>query len=149
MTETCKKTGNDLNSPLKTIEDDEGVQNVEVYRFHKTYMSYLKLSFCIIDFNATVFISVNDESNTMNDLQTAYPLQYEDADNAICLVGDANSYGNGIARLLAVQFKIPFYVSVNIEERDENITNFIFSNCLHFLKETFQKKKEKANKKDV
>ncbi|KAI4840777.1 proteasome assembly chaperone 4 [Plasmodium brasilianum] len=102
--------------------------NIEgVHRYHKIYMSYLHLYFCVIDFTETIFISVNDENNELTDLQ-------EDADNTICLVGVPHSYGNDIARLLGIKFKIPFYVSVNVDESDENLTNFIFSSCLEILK---------------
>ncbi|CRG98633.1 conserved Plasmodium protein, unknown function [Plasmodium relictum] len=126
------------NYSSTTPKEKECKVNAEIYRYHKIYMSYLDLYFCVIDFNQTIFISVSDENNELNDLQASYPLKYEDADNTVCLVGEPNSYGNDIARLLGNKFKIPFYVSVNVDESDENLTNFIFSSCLDILKPIFK-----------
>ncbi|CRG94439.1 conserved Plasmodium protein, unknown function [Plasmodium gallinaceum] len=135
MNEPCEYSENYSSTIQKGKECNV---NVEIYRYHKIYMSYLNLYFCVIDFNETMFISVSDENNELNDLQASYPLKYEDADNTVCLVGEPNSYGNDVARLLGKKFKIPFYVSVNVDESDENLTNFIFSSCLDILKPIFE-----------
>ncbi|KOB59505.1 hypothetical protein PFHG_01267 [Plasmodium falciparum HB3] len=120
----------------------ESNPKVNIYRYNRTYMSYLNLYFCIINFKETMFISVTDDNNQMNDLQVSYPIKYEDADNTICLVGEPHSYGNDIARLLGMKFKMPFFVSVNVDECDENLTNFIFLNCLEILKVLLKNKEE-------
>ncbi|ETW62319.1 hypothetical protein PFMC_01790 [Plasmodium falciparum CAMP/Malaysia] len=62
-----------------------------------------------------MFISVTDDNNQMNDLQVSYPIKY---------------------------FKMPFFVSVNVDECDENLTNFIFLNCLEILKVLLKNKEE-------
>ncbi|ANQ06255.1 Uncharacterized protein PCOAH_00004280 [Plasmodium coatneyi] len=108
-----------------------------IHRYERVYMSYLHLQFCVLDFKDTMFISVTDERNQLTDLQASYPVKYVDADNTACLVGEPNSHGNDVARLLGMKFKIPFYVSVNVDEGDEGLTNFIFSTCLEILKPLF------------
>ncbi|SCA48488.1 conserved Plasmodium protein, unknown function [Plasmodium ovale] len=113
---------------------------VEIYRCHKTYMGYLSLHFCVIHFGETIFLSVTDEKNELTDLQASYPIKYSDADNTVCMVGEPHSYGNDVARLLGMKFKVPFYVSVNVDESDENLTNFIFASCLEMVKPLFKKK---------
>ncbi|KJP87850.1 hypothetical protein AK88_02454 [Plasmodium fragile] len=108
-----------------------------IHRYERVYMSYLHLQFCVVDFEDTMFISVTDERNQLTDLQASYPVKYVDADNTACLVGEPHSHGNDVARLLGMKFKIPFYVSVNVDEGDEGLTNFIFSTCLEILKPLF------------
>ncbi|ETW32701.1 hypothetical protein PFTANZ_06580 [Plasmodium falciparum Tanzania (2000708)] len=54
----------------------ESNPNVDIYRYNRTYMSYLNLYFCIINFKETMFISVTDDNNQMNDLQVSYPIKY-------------------------------------------------------------------------
>ncbi|CAA9986615.1 conserved Plasmodium protein, unknown function [Plasmodium knowlesi strain H] len=127
------------DSPL--IERRGEDMPTSIHRYERVYMSYLHLQFCFLDFKETMFISVTDERNQLTDLQASYPLKYVDADNTACLVGEPHSHGNDVARLLGMKFKIPFYVSVNVDEGDEKLTNFIFSTCLEILKPLFNEKR--------
>ncbi|CAG9483546.1 conserved Plasmodium protein, unknown function [Plasmodium vivax] len=129
----CWGTADD--APPKERHSEE--MATSIHRYERVYMSYLHLQFCILDFKDTMFISVTDERNQLTDLQASYPLKYADADNTACLVGEPHSHGNDVARLLGIKFKIPFYVSVNVDEGDEGLTNFIFSTCLEMLKPLF------------
>ncbi|CDU17089.1 proteasome assembly chaperone 4, putative [Plasmodium yoelii] len=132
-------------NPNVAFSQETGIKenDINIYRSHKVYMGYLDLYFCVIDFRETIFISVNDNNNELNDLQASYPIKYADADNIICLIGEPHSYGNDVANLLGMKFKIPFYVSVNVDESDENLTNFIFSSCLEIVKPLFENRENK------
>ncbi|GAB64863.1 hypothetical protein PCYB_032740 [Plasmodium cynomolgi strain B] len=123
------------DAPLKERRSEDMPNSI--HRYERVYMSYLHLQFCVLDFKDSMFISVTDERNQLTDLQASYPLKYVDADNTACLVGEPHSHGNDVARLLGMKFKIPFYVSVNVDEGDEGLTNFIFSTCLEILKPLF------------
>ncbi|SBS80421.1 conserved Plasmodium protein, unknown function [Plasmodium ovale curtisi] len=102
-------------------------------------------------------ISMNNLSPSILSSQLVFsPLHSQsDADNTVCMVGEPHSYGNDVARLLGskndastegvpgcacMKFKVPFYVSVNVDESDENLTNFIFASCLEMVKPLFKKK---------
>ncbi|GAW79375.1 hypothetical protein, conserved [Plasmodium gonderi] len=141
MNNTCCNTSEDIRpyvDPVAITEEEDSVyKNMSIYRYEKVYMSYLHLYFSVLDFKETMFISVNDENDQLTDLQASYPLKYMDADNTVCLVGEPHSYGNDVARMLGMKFKIPFYVSVSVDESDENLTNFIFSTCLEILTPLF------------
>ncbi|CAD2088296.1 proteasome assembly chaperone 4, putative [Plasmodium vinckei lentum] len=141
-TECCQYPEKKNSSVAFSQETGIKENDINVYRSHKIYMGYLDLYFCVIDFKETIFISVNDNNNELNDLQASYPIKYADADNIICLVGEPHSYGNDVANLLSMKFKIPFYVSVNVDESDENLTNFIFSNCLEMIKPLFENREK-------
>ncbi|CAD2100418.1 proteasome assembly chaperone 4, putative [Plasmodium vinckei] len=122
-TECCQYSEKKNSSVAFSQETGIKENDINVYRSHKIYMGYLDLYFCVIDFKETIFISA-------------------DADNIICLVGEPHSYGNDVANLLSMKFKIPFYVSVNVDESDENLTNFIFSNCLEMIKPLFENREK-------
>ncbi|EUD65268.1 hypothetical protein C922_04397 [Plasmodium inui San Antonio 1] len=137
MRENVRTSANDAPLMERRSED----MPTSIHRYERVYMSYLHLHFCVIDFKDTMFISVTDERNELTDLQVSYPLKYVDADNTACLVGEPHSHGNDVARLLGMKFRIPFYVSVNVDEGDEGLTNFIFSTCLEILKPLFSDKR--------
>ncbi|VWU51710.1 conserved protein, unknown function [Hepatocystis sp. ex Piliocolobus tephrosceles] len=120
------------------IDDNNNDSNIDVHRKQNQYMGFLNLDYCVINFKDTIFITVNDEKCQLTDLQASYPLNFSDVDNTICLVGVPHSCGNDIARSLSMKYKIPFYISVNIEEVDENLTNFILSSCLEMLAPIFK-----------
>eukprot|EP00386_Alphamonas_edax_P011054 GDKI01035255.1.p1 GENE.GDKI01035255.1~~GDKI01035255.1.p1 ORF type:complete len:195 (-),score=41.16 GDKI01035255.1:35-550(-) len=91
--------------------------------------------FYFIRLEGSVFIWVGERNFEFTDFHVALPSRSRDDPlPATCLYGDLDSLGNDLSSKLSSKFNEPLYVSINVNECDDEMRLFIHKHLLHQLK---------------
>lgn len=111
---------------------------VAVHNFSSICLDKL-VHFHILELSGSFFLWIGDSSLGFEDLQVACPNAYEALPPVTTLMGDLDGPGSTFAQMMSRRFKVPVYLSYNLDASDSSLLMWAQKESIRMLGEVLNK----------